>query len=65
MLRIPQGKQDLQDYRDYFLRHFPDENDETQSASGGKQLLPLNSPQEIILILTKPGFKAAEMTIFF
>jgi hypothetical protein len=29
------GKQDLQDYQDYFLRHFPEESGETQSAFGG------------------------------
>jgi hypothetical protein len=28
--------QDLQDYQDYFLRHFPEESGENQSACGGK-----------------------------
>ena len=30
------GRQDLRDYQDlFFLHHFPDENDETQSTKGG------------------------------
>jgi len=32
---VKNSRQDLQDYKDFFVHHFPEESDEIQSAFGG------------------------------